>query len=399
MHEVRTGLDRLTDQGFRPLRNQRVGLICNPTTVDRNLRHAVDAVAGAPDVALAAIFGPEHGVWGAAQDMEGIRSGRDPRTGVPVHSLYGSTLDSLKPRPEHLEGIDRLVFDIQDVGSRYYTYLATMAYCMEAAGEAGVPMLVLDRPNPINGTTMEGPGLDPAYRSFVGRFDVPVRHGMTAGELARLFRKREGIDCELDVVPCAGWNRGAWFDETGLPWVMPSPNMPTLDTATVYPGLCLVEGTEMSEGRGTTRPFEIVGAPWIDPWALADALERESLPGTRFRPLFFQPTFGKFRGRQCGGVQIHVVDRESFLPVRTGVAVLLHGRRQWEETGGEAKNGPFWRSRTYEFEEKFAIDRLAGSPDLRRRVDAGLSLDDCCASWTERVAAFAGEREPFLLYG
>ena len=398
MHPVECGLETLMNREINRLAGRRVGLVTNPTAVDRRLRHAADLLAAAPEVRLTALFGPEHGIRGAAQDMAGIESGADPRTGLPVHSLYGADPSSLKPRQEHLADLDLLLFDIQDVGARFYTYVYTLSYCMEAAAEAGLEVLVLDRPNPINGVGIEGPGLDPEQSSFVGRYDIPIRHGMTAGELARMFNEREGIGCRLDVVPCRGWRRDLWHDQTGLPWVMPSPNMPTPDTALVYPGTCLVEGTEMSEGRGTTRPFEIFGAPWIDPWALADRLCGENLPGVGFRPLYFQPTHGKHRDASCGGVQLHVADRAAFPPVRTGVACLRAARRLWEETGGPDRNGPFWRSRTYEFRDRFAVDRLAGSPSLRERIDAGDDLDACCAGWEANCAGFAEERRPFLLY-
>lgn len=398
MHHVESGLEVLVDHEPNRLANRRIGLVTNPTAVDRNLVHAADRIAAVPGARLTALFGPEHGIRGAAQDMEGIDSGADPRTGVPVHSLYGAGPDSLKPRPEHLVDIDLLVFDIQDVGSRFYTYVYTMSYCMEAAAEAGIDVLVLDRPNPINGSAVEGPGLEPEQSSFVGRYDIPIRHGMTAGELARLFNERERVGCRLDVVRCRGWTRDLWYNQTGLPWVMPSPNMPTLDTALVYPGMCLIEGTEMSEARGTTRPFEIFGTPWIDPWALAEKLGSDKLPGVLFRPLYFQPTSGKHRNAKCGGVQLHVTDRAAFLPVRTGVACLRAASRLWEETGGADTNGAFWRSRRYEFHDKFAVDRLAGSPSLRERIDAGADLDACCAGWQVNVARFTAERRAFLMY-
>lgn len=388
MQKVCVGLEELLGSESGRVAGRRVGLVTNPTAVDGEFRHAADLLHAMDGVRLAALFGPEHGIRGAAQDMEGIRSGTDPRTGAPVHSLYGSGPESLKPRPEHLEGIDVLVFDIQDVGSRFYTYVYTMSYCMEAAAEAGIEFVVLDRPNPITGARTEGPGLEPEQSSFVGRYDITIRHGMTAGELARLFNDREGIGCDLTVVACRGWTRGAWFDQTGLPWVIPSPNMPTPETALVYPGMCLVEGTEMSEGRGTTRPFEIFGAPWVDPWALAEALETEDLPGVRFRPLFLQPTSGKHSGVNCGGVQLHVTCRNDFLPVRTGVACIRACRALWDAAGGEATHGPYWRTRPYEFRKHYAFDRLAGSPVLRETVDSGADLDACCASWNANVSRF-----------
>ncbi len=260
---MRTGLERLLDNPKRWLAGGRVGLVANPTATDRELRHAADLLHAHPDVNLTLLFGPEHGVRGAAQDMIGVSDARDPATGLPEVSLYGETLASLSPGREHLERVDVLVFDVQDVGARYYTYAATMALCMKAAAEHGLLVIVLDRPNPIGGVQVEGGGITPGLESFCGLYPIPQRHGMTVGELARLYNTTFGIGCDLAVVSLEGWCRESYFDATGLPWVMPSPNMPTLDTAIVYPGMCLIEGTNLSEGRGTTRPFEIFGAPFV----------------------------------------------------------------------------------------------------------------------------------------
>lgn len=392
---MRTGLEVAVGNGFAALRGLRVGAICNPTAVDRNFVHLADHLAAAEGVTLAALFGPEHGIRGTAQDMIHVAGeARDPKTGVPVHSLYGPTFDSLSPTPEMLEGLDALVFDIQDVGARYYTYVYTMALCMRAAGRKGLRFFVLDRPNPIDGVHVEGNSVREPFRSFVGMYDLPNRHGMTAGELAGLFNERHPAEerCELTVIRCEGWDRTREWDATGLPFVPPSPNMPTVDTARVYPGLCMLEGTNLSEGRGTTRPFEIWGAPWLDPEALAARLRAERLPGVAFRPLWFEPTFHKHAKRVCGGVMVHVTDRTAFQPVRTGVACLLAAR----EIGGDAFR---WRTEMYEYRDDVpAIDLLAGTDELRKGIDAGRSLDELTASWEEELAAFLPERSRYLLY-
>ncbi|HEY3446266.1 MAG TPA: DUF1343 domain-containing protein [Myxococcales bacterium] len=394
---VQSGLEVLSSRGFAQLQGLRVGAICNPTAVDRDFRHLADLLRAAPGVTLAALFGPEHGIRGDAQDMIGVGEQVDARTGVRVHSLYGERFESLSPTPESLQGLDALVFDIQDVGSRYYTFVYTMALCMKAAAEAKLKFLVLDRPNPIGLTEVEGNLVHPGFESFVGLFPLPNRHGMTAGELARHFNAPrraggEGLRCELEVVACEGLKRAMTYEETGLPWVQPSPNMPTVDTALVYPGLCMVEGTNLSEGRGTTRPFEIVGAPWLDPYRFCDALAAERLPGVQFRPLGFLPTFHKHAGKSCGGAMLHVTDRRAFLPVRTGVAVL----RAAKQVGGEAFR---WRTERYEFvDDKPAIDLLCGTDAVRKAIDAGEGLDACCGGFAEELERFLPLRERSRLY-
>src|SRR5512133_4351401 len=307
-----SGLEVLAAGRFRALAGRTVGLVCNPTAVTRDLVHAADLLHAASGVRLAALFGPEHGVRGDAQYMAAVGGERDPRTGLPVHSLYGETAESLKPAPGALAGLDALVFDIQDVGTRYYTYQATMMLCMEAAAAARIAFVVLDRPNPIGGVLVEGPRLLPGFESFCGLHDLAVRHGMTVGELALLFREERKLDLELEVVPCRGWRRGARFRDTGLPWVMPSPNMPTPDTALVYPGMCLLEGTNLSEARGTTRPLDVLGAPWPDAQRLADELARERLPGVLFRPASLVPTWDKHAGVRCHGVELFLSDVAAF---------------------------------------------------------------------------------------
>jgi uncharacterized protein YbbC (DUF1343 family) len=392
---VRTGLDVAAAAGFPELRGLRVGAICNPTSVDAGFRHLADLLAAAPGLTLAALFGPEHGIRGAAQDMVGVAGGAfDPRTGVPVHSLYGDTFASLAPAPEMLRGLDALVFDVQDVGARYYTFVYTMALCMRAAGRAGLKFVVLDRPNPIDGVHVEGNLVREPLRSFVGMYALPARHGLTAGELAGLFDEIHppGERCHPTVVRCQGWDRRREWDATGLHWLPPSPNMPTVDTARVYPGGCLFEGTNLSEGRGTTRPFELWGAPWLDPYELCDALTAEGLPGVRFRPVYFEPTFHKHAGKTCGGAFWHVDDRDAFRPFRTGLACLRAARR----LGGDAFR---WRTERYEFRDDVpAIDLLAGDAAVRVAIDADRPLAEICGGWDEELARFAPLRERHLLY-
>jgi uncharacterized protein YbbC (DUF1343 family) len=369
-----------------------VGLVCNPTAVTARLEHAADLLHDAPGLTLAALFGPEHGVRGDAQYMAAVGGERDPRTGAPVHSLYGSTEASLRPAAAALSCLDALVFDIQDVGTRWYTYQATMMLCMEAAAEAGIGFVVLDRPNPVGGLAVEGPRLTAGFESFCGLHDLAVRHGLTVGELAHLFRAERGLDVELEVVACEGWRRGARFRETGLPWVLPSPNMPTPETALVYPGTCLLEGTNLSEGRGTTKPFELVGAPWLDGPRLARELAAERLPGVSFRPASFVPTWDKHAGARCHGVELVVTDAERFRPFRTGLAVVLHARRQ--EPGRFA-----WRTETYEFVDGVpAFDLLTGSARERAGIEAGASLSDLVAPLSGEERAFAGRRGLYLRY-
>jgi uncharacterized protein YbbC (DUF1343 family) len=382
----------LAARRFRALAGRTVGLVCNPTAVTRTLVHAADLLAAAPRVRLAALFGPEHGVRGDVQYMAAVGGERDPRTGLPAHSLYGATRESLRPRPEDLEGLDLLVFDIQDVGSRYYTYAATMLLCMEAAAEAGLGFVVLDRPNPIGGALVEGPRLRPGFESFCGLHDVAVRHGLTVGELARLFVADRKLDLALEVVPCEGWRRGMPFRETGLPWVFPSPNMPTPETALVYPGMCLLEGTNLSEGRGTTRPFELFGAPWLDGTRLAEDLARERLPGVRFRPVSFVPTWDKHAGVRCHGVELFVADAARFRPFRTGLAAVLHARRQ-----DPARFA--WRTEPYEFVADVpAFDLLCGSARERTAIEGGATLGELAVALVSEERAFVRRRTPYLGY-
>ncbi len=389
---VRTGLDVLQSQDFAAVRGLSVGLVTHPAAVEATLRHAVDILAAAPGVRLAALFGPEHGLSGHAQDLIGVGENEAPPSAVRVHSLYGDTADSLRPSAEPLRGLDALVIDLQDVGSRYYTFQATMLYCLEEASRHGLLTVVLDRPNPLGGAALEGPTLRPGFESFVGSHPVATRHGLTMGELARLYKSERKLSGELLVVPCEGWRREMDYEATGLPWVLPSPNMPTVETAFVYPGQCLLEGTNLSEGRGTTRPFELCGAPWLDARRLADRLRADALPGVAFRPAWFRPTFQKFAGQRCGGVQLHVTDREAFRPVRTGLAVLAACRELAPERFA-------WRTEPYEFvADRPAIDLLFGSDRERRALDAGRSAGDAARAWEAEEEEFRRRRKEFLLY-
>ena len=389
---VVVGLERILADQKHLLKGKRVGLVCNPTSVTPSLEHAIDLFHAADGIDLKAIFGPEHGARGDVQYMVDVVEERDARTGLEVFSLYGKTKESLAPTKEMLEGVDTLVVDIQDIGSRYYTYVYTMSYCMESAAKYGKEVIVLDRPNPLGGVAVEGNVLNKPLHSFVGRYPIPVRHGMTPGELAGLFNEEFGIGCKLTVVPMRGWNREMWFDQTELPWVIPSPNMPTLETATVYPGMCLLEGTNVSEGRGTTMPFLFVGAPWVNAYALAEALTAEKLPGIRFRPHYFTPTWDKCKGLRCGGVQLHISDREAFKSYVTGIAVVKTLRRLYPK--------PFdWRREAYEFEnDHLAIDLLLGRHELRKQVEADAALSELEASWKDELASFMQTRSKYLLY-
>ncbi len=389
---VRTGLERLLDDPRAWLGSARVGLVANPTAVNRGLDHAADLLHRRPEVDLRCLFGPEHGLRGSAQDMAAVADHTDSTTGLPVASLYGDTLASLSPTPEQLARLDILLFDVQDVGARYYTYGATLALCMRAAAASGVRVVVLDRPNPIGGAAVEGGGLDAGLESFCGLYPAPQRHGMTLGELARLYNETFGIGCELDVAACEGWSRNAYYDQCGLPWVMPSPNMPTPDTALVYPGMCLLEGSNLSEGRGTTRPFELFGAPFIDGPGLARELRRHDLPGVVFRPCVIEPAFHKFRGQRCGALQLHVSDRNAFEPYRTGLAVLVAVRKLWPESFA-------WRTEPYEFRADVpAIDLLTGRAAVRQAIDRGAALEDVVRAATGGTDLYDAGRGKALLY-
>jgi uncharacterized protein YbbC (DUF1343 family) len=396
---VETGLDVLCTERLSLLRGRRVGVLCHPASVDAQLVHIVDRLI-ALGVRPTRLFGPEHGVRGDAQDMIGVGHDRDRRTGLPVRSLYGETFESLTPSREDLADLDVLVIDLQDVGSRYYTYVWTMALALGAAAASGVGVIVLDRPNPLGGVAIEGGTVVAGYESFVGLGSVPVRHGLTIAEIARLVmlgmpwggpRFARPLEADVTVIAMRGWRRAMRFDDTGLPWVMPSPNMPTPDTAFVYPGQCLFEATNLSEGRGTTRPFEIVGAPFLDGSGWAEAVAKAELPGVRLRALGFRPTFHKFGGAACGGVQLHVTDHATFRPYRTGVALLAAARRLAPESFR-------WRSEPYEFvTEHPAIDLLTGSDDIRLGMERDASLDELMAGGASFEREFANLRRPALI--
>jgi uncharacterized protein YbbC (DUF1343 family) len=390
-NDLMTGLDALRARRFESLNGRQVGLLTHPAALASDLTSAAQLFASAPGLELVRLFGPEHGFTGEAQDLIGVAGGsRDPLTGVPVVSLYGDTFDSLKPTPEQLVGLDVLVIDLQDVGSRYYTFQATMLYCLEAAADVGLPVVVLDRPNPLGGQTIEGPTVRPGFESFVGVHPMPTRHGMTIGELARLYKAERVPGVDLTVIPCENLTRAfpwrKWFT------IPPSPNMPTVDTARVYPGMCLIEGTNLSEGRGTTRPFEYVGFPGIDSRALSDRLNEPSFPGAHYLPVTFRPTFQKHAGKSCGGVFIAVTIPDAFRPVKSGLMVLMAFR----ELLGERFQ---WRTERYEFvDDKPAIDLLFGSDRERLAIEAGAKYWDIIATWKAEEIAFRERRKSYLIY-
>ena len=389
---TQTGLDVLVAEGAARLRGKKVALLGHPASVDARLVHLLDACRD-QGVEVVRLFGPEHGLLGDAQDMAHVDAHRDRRSGLPVVSLYGPTRDSLFLKPEHLDGVDVLVCDLQDIGCRYYTFAYTIAFALRACASAGVRCLVLDRPNPI-GPQVEGNLVDPAFGSFVGEYPLANRHGMTLGELCHFFVQQDGLSgkVDLEVMWSTGWRRGTWHDDTGLPWVLPSPNMPTPDTALVYPGACLLEGTNLSEGRGTTRPFELVGAPYIDdPYRFAALATAEELPGCTLRPCWFRPTFQKHAGQLCGGLQIHVTDRERFHSLKTGVALLIAAR---------AFAGFDWRRTTYEYvADRLAVDLLFGTDQARKVLERGARADELLRSFEADRGRFMERRAPFLHEG
>jgi uncharacterized protein YbbC (DUF1343 family) len=384
---VKTGIEVLAAERPELLRGRNIGLATNPTGVLPDLTSTIECLLTQPDSKVVALFGPEHGIRAGVQDGLAVASGLDPDTGLPVYSLYGP---DKKPGAGMLADVDLLIFDIQDVGCRFYTYLYTLSYLMEAAAEHSLPILVLDRPNPLAGQVIEGNLLDARFASFVGRYPLPIRYGLTVGELALLMNREFHLNADLTVVPMSGWQRDLWFDQTGLPWVMPSPNMPALDTAVVYPGMCLVEGTNLSEGRGTTKPFELVGAPWVNGSKLAAELNVLTLPGVRFRPADFCPTYSKFNGEWCSGVQVHVSNRALFRPVETGLHVLATIKRMyptrfaWLPTSWEGKPPHF--------------DLLMGTDLTRRRLDHGDAVADIVCEWDNQAASFAETSAAYRLY-
>lgn len=384
------GVEKLCRDRLGLIRGGGIGLICNQASVDHSFRHVADVVSSQKGISLTALFGPQHGIRGDVQDnMVETPHTRDAETGLPVFSLYSETRE---PTEQMLDTVDVLVFDMQDVGCRIYTFIYTLANCMRAAKKYGKKVIVCDRPNPINGRSVAGNILELGFESFVGQFPLPTRHGMTVGELALMFNKHWGIDCDLEVIKMEGWGRELWFDQTDAPWVMPSPNIPTLDTATVFPGTVHLEGTWMSEGRGTTRPFELIGAPYISAREYERHLENIGLPGVRFRATHFLPTFQKHAGALCGGVQIHVTDRESFEPVTVGVAAV--------KTAYDLYRDDFkWKDTPYEYVfDKNPFDVIAGTDKLRAAIERGDSLDVISESWKDALDQFKSVRDEFLLY-
>lgn len=390
---MQLGTDVLFDREL--LKGRTVGIVCNPASIDAKFQHVIER-AEAAGVTVGAIFGPQHGLKSDLQENmietpHGTACvGTKTQRRVPVYSLYSETRE---PSAEMLRGLDAIVIDLQDVGTRIYTYIYTMAHCLRASAKHGIPVIVCDRPNPIDGVTVEGPVLEHGYESFVGQYPIPMRHGCTIGELAGLFNQHFGIGGKLEVVKMIGWDRAKYFDEMGMPWVLPSPNVPTLDAAITYPGTVLFEGTNISEGRGTTKPFELLGAPWVtDTDAFADSLNRQNIAGAHFRAHSFEPVFHKGAGSTCGGVQMHITDRRKLAAVEAGVIVIDAFRR--------ANPGMFaWREPPYEYEYvKPPIDILFGSDRLRVALDAGVTPRALAAEWREPVAAFTKVREPFLLY-
>ena len=389
MPTVLSGLEVLVHRQRALLRGLRVGLLAHQASVDRRLRHAALLLGDMRGARLACLFAPEHGLWGSAQDHAPVDPARDPATGLRVWSLYGARRE---PTAAMLRGLDALVVDLQDVGARYYTFVWTAALAMGACARLGVRMIVLDRPNPLGGARLEGNVPDPAFASFAGLFPLPARHGMTLGELAAYLNEEHALGCDLTVVPMTGWRRAMLWEDTGLPWVAPSPNMPTPDTARVYPGGCLIEGTNLSEGRGTTRPFEWIGAPYLDAHRYADALNARALPGVSFRPARFRPTFHKWAGRECDGVQVHVTDRARFKPFLTGLAEIAVALRQ-------AKHDFRWRRPPYEFERRrLPIDILCGTGAIRAALERGARLVAIERAWRRDLARWARGRAPYLLY-
>ena len=388
---VKNGIDLLEKKWPRQLRKARAGLLVHPASINSRLTHTIEICMRSDRLAVTSIFGPQHGLWGQTQDnMIEWQGFQDKKTGLPVYSLYGKTR---KPSHEMLEGIDVMVIDLQDVGSRYYTFIWTMALVMEACKEMGKSVVILDRPNPITGQHIEGPVLDPEFASFVGLRKLPIRHGMTLGEVGLYLRDAYYPELDFFVIPMHGWKRTMWFDHTQLRWILPSPNMPTIETATVYPGMCLLEGTNLSEGRGTTRPFEIFGAPFIDPVILVERLHDYRLPGVIFRPLYFLPTFQKHANRVCGGAQIHVINRERFKPFKTATAIL---KVIYELYPDKFR----WKNPPYEYERKLLpIDILAGTDRLRKDIEKGRDLPFMESWWNKDLRAFDKKiRSRYLIY-
>lgn len=386
---VATGLDILLRDTDR-FHNRNIGLIVNQTSVTPELKYSWNLLKE-KGLHLQRIFSPEHGLFATEQDQ--IAVAYQPELGCELVSLYGDSAESLLPDKSLLDDLDLILFDIQDVGSRYYTYVNTLALFMEAVSGRDIEIMVLDRPNPLGGTIVEGPMLEPAFRSFVGIFPVPVRHGMTAGELAHLYRDLKKLDVNLSVIAMEGWNRSMLFPETGLPWIPPSPNMPTFTTAEVYPGMCLFEGLNVSEGRGTTTPFQLSGAPFIKPDELAGRLKGYGIEGVLFRPVWFKPTFHKFSGKVIGGIWLQVTDHTRFRSFATGVAMTAAIQELYP---GQLQ----FLSGVYEFNDTIpAFDLLAGSSQIRKSIVNGCDACGILDSWKSDEAEFSAIKQGFHLYG
>jgi len=381
---VLNGLDVLLENPDDYIGGSQIGLVTNPTGVTVGLEQNIDAFWRNSKIKLRAVLGPEHGARGDIQDALPVEQQVDEKTGLPVYSLYG---EYIKPTSRMLDGLDALIFDIQDCGARFYTYVSTLTYCMEACSEEGLRILVLDRPNPINGRVVEGNILEEGFESFIGLHRIPVRHGLTTGEMAQFINRK--IRCDLDIVKMRNWERWMWFDDTGLPWVLPSPNLPHLDTAAVYPGTCLFEGVNISEGRGTTRPFELIGAPELDGRKWARNLNSLGLPGVRFRSCYFTPTFWRYEEQRCGGVQIHVIDRDSYESFKTGLFMISTAKEIYPDF---EFNEP-----TYDRRQHF--DLLAGTDSLRHDLQEGKPVDTIIDEWDGPLENFMKEREQYLIYG
>ena len=390
VQKVVLGIEKLCEERSDLIAGRRVGLVCNQASVDHKLRHSADVLKSVGGVELTTLFGPQHGIRGDVQDnMVETPHTRDLETGLPVYSLYSETRE---PTEEMLRDVDVLVCDLQDVGCRIYTFVYTIANCMRVARRLGKRVIVCDRPNPVGGVAVEGNLLEEGFESFVGQYQLPTRHGMTAGELSKMFNEHWGVGCDLEVVTMDGWSRDLWFDETDAPWVLPSPNIPTLDSATVFPGTVHLEGTQVSEGRGTTRPFELVGAPYVEAGEFARKLESLGLPGVRFRPTNFLPTFQKHAGVACGGVQIHVLDRLELRPVVTGLAVV---KTCFDLYGEDFR----WKEPPYEYVfDKNPFDVISGTDRLRISIERGDTLQDLERSWGAELSVFEGVRQKYLLY-
>ncbi len=387
---VKLGLEKILNEQANLLKGLRVGLVCNPASVNHRFQHAADLFFENDNINLTALFGPQHGIRGDVQDnMIETSHIIDSRTEIPIYSLYSETRE---PTEEMLSGLDALVFDLQDVGCRVYTFIYTMANCMRACAKYGKKMFVLDRPNPINGVDVEGNLLEIGHESFVGMYPIPMRHGMTVGELAQLFNSDFELHCDLEIITMENWNREDFYDETDAPWVMPSPNMPTVDTAVVFPATVYFEGTKVSEGRGTTKPFEIIGASYINALEYADALTSLKLPGVIFRSINFLPTFQKFAGENCSGVFLHIVDRKIFEPVITGLAMI--------KTIFDLYSSDFeWKNPPYEYIfDRNPFDVIAGTTKIREFFEEGKEILAIKSSWQGEIKRFCKDREKYLLY-